>query len=85
MFTISLESQLAEAQKEYDTRQSQLNKAYCELNKRIYEHDTAQNVKAEITLQVSLCPDSPSSTKLSTLARFPLLACLSPKTCDWGG
>ncbi|XP_022089722.1 putative IQ motif and ankyrin repeat domain-containing protein isoform X3 [Acanthaster planci] len=49
-----LENQLADAQKDHDTRQLQLNKAYCELNKRIEEHDkcTAKSMKTDITLQV---------------------------------
>ena len=54
LFFPRLENQLAEAQKDHDTRQLQLNKAYCELNKRITEHDKcmAKNVKTDITLQV---------------------------------
>lgn len=50
-----LEREITEAQKEYDAHQKTLNSLYCELNKRIEEHDTAPAMgfqKPEITLQV---------------------------------
>lgn len=53
-----LEMQIAEVQKEYDAHQKTLNSIYCELNKRIDEHDSAPALgfdKPEITLQVRLC------------------------------
>lgn len=48
-----LENQLADAQKVYDAMQKQLNTAYCELNKRIEEHDKCMmtGFKTDITLQ----------------------------------
>ncbi|KAK3800105.1 hypothetical protein RRG08_015071 [Elysia crispata] len=52
--TSKLEDQVAEAQKEYEAVQKQLDHAYCELNKRINEHDTcvAQGFdRPELTLQ----------------------------------
>lgn len=51
-----LEMEIAEVQKEYDAHQKTLNALYCELNKRIDEHDSAPALgfdKPEITLQVS--------------------------------
>ncbi|GFN81375.1 fam83h antisense RNA 1 (head to head) [Plakobranchus ocellatus] len=52
--TSKLEDQVAEAQREYEAVQKQLDHAYCELNKRINEHDTcvAQGFdRPELTLQ----------------------------------
>ncbi|PIK40842.1 putative IQ motif and ankyrin repeat domain-containing protein [Apostichopus japonicus] len=48
-----LENQLKEAEKDYNGRQKQLQKAYGELNKRIEEHDKCMltGYKTEITLQ----------------------------------
>eukprot|EP00118_Oscarella_pearsei_P010653 m.66547 g.66547 ORF g.66547 m.66547 type:complete len:641 (+) comp35393_c0_seq2:388-2310(+) len=50
-----LKNKLREAEKEYDSAQKQLVKAYEELNKRIYEHDNSVAigaVKPEVTLQI---------------------------------
>ncbi|XP_072045427.1 IQ motif and ankyrin repeat domain-containing protein 1-like [Amphiura filiformis] len=49
-----LENQLAEAKKDSERKQLQLNKAYCELNKRITEHDKCALTgnKTDITLKV---------------------------------
>lgn len=50
-----LDRQLEEAQKEYNAHQKTLNAIYCELHKRINEHDTAPAMgfqKPEVTLQV---------------------------------
>ena len=50
-----LDRQLEDVQKEYEAHQKTLNAIYCELNKRIDEHDTAPAMgfeKPEITLQV---------------------------------
>ncbi|CAH1774100.1 unnamed protein product [Owenia fusiformis] len=52
--TNKLEGSLAEIQKEFESKQKHLNSAYCELNKRITEHDTvsAQGFeRTDITLQ----------------------------------
>lgn len=49
-----LESKVEAAQHEYDVLQKQLNKAYCELEKRISEHDEAVSSgydRPEVTLQ----------------------------------
>ncbi|XP_059144991.1 IQ motif and ankyrin repeat domain-containing protein 1-like [Physella acuta] len=49
-----LEKVLEEAEKAYDAKVKQLQHAYCELNKRIHEHDKCQAegfAKPEITLQ----------------------------------
>ncbi|XP_064623057.1 IQ motif and ankyrin repeat domain-containing protein 1-like [Lineus longissimus] len=52
--TDKLEDALKEAEREYKVMEKQLNTAYCELNKRIYEHDNAAAEgfdKPELTLQ----------------------------------
>ncbi|XP_012942165.1 IQ motif and ankyrin repeat domain-containing protein 1 isoform X2 [Aplysia californica] len=52
--TSKMEDVLAEAEKDYQTKQKQLNHAYCELNKRITEHDTCVGQgfdRPELTLQ----------------------------------
>ncbi|CAL1548532.1 unnamed protein product, partial [Lymnaea stagnalis] len=52
--TNKLENVVAAAEKEFETKQKQLEYAYCELNKRIHEHDTcmAQGfAKPELTVQ----------------------------------
>lgn len=49
-----LENILKDVQEDYDMHLKKLNFAYCELNKRIYEHDTAPAMgfeKPEITIQ----------------------------------
>lgn len=54
--------QIADAQKVYDAHQKTLNALYCELNKRIDEHDSAPAMgftKPEITLQVSMLHQNP--------------------------
>lgn len=62
---------LADAQKEYEAHQKTLNSLYCELNKRIDEHDTAPALgfqKPEITLQV--CFKSLYISKFGCFAQF---------------
>ena len=54
----AIDREIAGAQKEYDAHQKTLNSIYCDLNKRIDEHDNAPALgfqKPEITLQVLLC------------------------------
>lgn len=65
-----MNSNIAEVQKEYDNLQKLLNKAYCECNKRITEHDEAVGSgfeRPELTLQaVHDAEDELEITKLNT-------------------
>lgn len=71
---------MVEAEKEYKAAQKAVEKATCELNKRIYEHDNAASMgfdKPEITLQVSQkslykLPIPTWSTAASTYLPSPL-------------
>lgn len=52
-----IDRELEDVQKEYDAHQKTLNSLYCDLNKRIDEHDNAPAMgfeKPEITLQVKI-------------------------------
>ncbi|KAL8597862.1 hypothetical protein ACOMHN_061395 [Nucella lapillus] len=52
--TSKLENQLEAVEKEFESMQKRLNRAYCELEKRIHEHDTAMAEgfeRTDITLQ----------------------------------
>lgn len=62
-----IDRQLEDASKEFDAHQKTLNKIYCELNKRIDEHDHAPALgftKPEITLQVRVYGFSNLSIKI---------------------